>query len=262
MSDGNAHATDPLPLVAVGGGGGQGQPAHPAARRARRSPTSGWTWPTSSARRSTASARARDGSSCESMVAVVPGCSSVAGPLAVARSWSVIGGRCFCSGQRRRSGVREPPRRDVNAARPTARRRCTGRRVRRRGRGQAPAARRRACRRRQSLRRDAAGTGRRQRQRGHPRAADRSGRRSECAAHRRQNRPDDRGAVGERRRPCGACSRHGADVNAREPWQGETALMWAAGENHAAVGEAADRARRRTGRAIDRRLNFRAVRRA
>ena len=28
---------------------------------------------------------------------------------------------------------------------------------------------------------------------------------------------------------------HGADVNAREPWQGETALMWAAGANHAAV---------------------------
>jgi ankyrin repeat protein len=30
---------------------------------------------------------------------------------------------------------------------------------------------------------------------------------------------------------------HGADVNAREPWQGETALMWAAGKNHAAIAQ-------------------------
>ena len=36
---------------------------------------------------------------------------------------------------------------------------------------------------------------------------------------------------------------HGADVNAKESWKGQTALMWAAAENHADVVTAADRRR-------------------
>ena len=44
---------------------------------------------------------------------------------------------------------------------------------------------------------------------------------------------------------------HGADVNAREAWKGQTALMWAAVENHAAVARAADRGGRRRQGAIE-----------
>ena len=43
----------------------------------------------------------------------------------------------------------------------------------------------------------------------------------------------------------------GAKVNAREAWRGQTALMWAAAENHAAVVQAADRAPRRRQRPFD-----------
>ena len=42
MGNPNQHASDPLPLLAVGGGVGQGPPPHPAADRARRSATCGW----------------------------------------------------------------------------------------------------------------------------------------------------------------------------------------------------------------------------
>ena len=37
----------------------------------------------------------------------------------------------------------------------------------------------------------------------------------------------------------------GANVHAKEQWQGQTALMWAAAENHAGGGAGAGRARRR-----------------
>ena len=39
--------------------------------------------------------------------------------------------------------------------------------------------------------------------------------------------------AGQRRRRCSCCSTRGADVDAKERWYGQTALMWAAAENHA-----------------------------
>ena len=50
---------------------------------------------------------------------------------------------------------------------------------------------------------------------------------------RRRNRADDRGAHGSMSRPRRCCSTHGAKVDAREEWHGQTALMWAAAQGHA-----------------------------
>ena len=44
---------------------------------------------------------------------------------------------------------------------------------------------------------------------------------------------------------------HGAKVNAKENWQGQTALMWAAAQNHAAAVQALVDARRRHERAVE-----------
>ena len=62
---------------------------------------------------------------------------------------------------------------------------------------------------------------------------------------------DDRGAHRQRRRRCRLLVGRGADVNAREQWFGETALMWAAAENHADAVRVAGRGRRRRQRAVD-----------
>ena len=52
---------------------------------------------------------------------------------------------------------------------------------------------------------------------------------------------------------------HGADVNAKESWRGQTALMWAAAEGHADDDSAAPRGRRAGQRAIQRRMDGAAV---
>ena len=53
---------------------------------------------------------------------------------------------------------------------------------------------------------------------------------------------------------------HGADVNAKESWRGQTALMWAAAEGHAETIEAAARSGRAGQRAIEHRLDRDVVR--
>ena len=60
-----------------------------------------------------------------------------------------------------------------------------------------------------------------------------------------RDRADDRRRAPATPKRCGCSLAHGADVNAQESWMGETALMWAAGENHAA---AVNRARQEQGR--------------
>ena len=61
-------------------------------------------------------------------------------------------------------------------------------------------------------------------------------RRSERRARRRRNAVDDGGAAPATRQPCACCAVRGADVNATgSAGAGETALMWAAAENHEAV---------------------------
>ena len=52
MGNPNQHASDPLPLLAVGGGVGAGQPASSGCRRARRSAICGCRWRTTTAARS------------------------------------------------------------------------------------------------------------------------------------------------------------------------------------------------------------------
>ena len=47
---------------------------------------------------------------------------------------------------------------------------------------------------------------------------------------------DDRGAHRQRADAIKVLAAHGADVNVREGWMGESALMWAAAENHAESG--------------------------
>ena len=57
---------------------------------------------------------------------------------------------------------------------------------------------------------------------------------------------DDGGAHRQIPTPCKLLLSHGANVNARGRWHGETALMWAAAENHAGRRDAARRATART----------------
>ena len=74
-----------------------------------------------------------------------------------------------------------------------------------------------------------------------------------AAVHRRRDGADDgaRDRATSRRRRC--CSTHGATVDAREKWRGQTALMWAAAQGHPDDDPRARRARRRRQRAIGRR---------
>ena len=74
-----------------------------------------------------------------------------------------------------------------------------------------------------------------QRQRRHHRAAARGGRRRERSEQGRRNGADDGSArrTASTRRRC--CSTRGATVDAREPWHGQTALMWAAAQGHPAM---------------------------
>ena len=61
----------------------------------------------------------------------------------------------------------------------------------------------------------------------HDRKAAESRSRSERRHDRRRNRADDRRAHRESSKPPRFCSTHGAKVDAREEWHGQTALMWA-----------------------------------
>ena len=63
-------------------------------------------------------------------------------------------------------------------------------------------------------------------------AARRGGRRREASHPAGRDRPDGRGADRQPRSRRAAARSRGADVNAREDSLGETALMWAAAENH------------------------------
>ncbi len=73
--------------------------------------------------------------------------------------------------------------------------------------------------------------------------------------HRRRDRADDRRARRSRRRRAKCCSTHGAEVDARESWRGQTALMWAAAQRPSRDGPRAARARRRRQRALERRAS-------
>ena len=57
--------------------------------------------------------------------------------------------------------------------------------------------------------------------------------------------------AGSVRRGARLLAAHGANVNAREQWFGETALMWAAAENHAASSATLAALGRRHQRAVD-----------
>ena len=118
-------------------------------------------------------------------------------------------------------------------AEPTARRRCTGRCAWTISSWCA-----RCCRRappsRQPLRHHAARAGGRERQSARDRGAARSRRRRQGRHRRGRDRADDGGADRQRRGDADAArARRGS--NAQESWFGETALMWAAAQNHAAA---------------------------
>ena len=85
---------------------------------------------------------------------------------------------------------------------------------------------------------------------GDHRGAAEGGRRRQRRAARRRDRADDGGA---HRQPeaMQALLAHGADVNAQEAWLGETALMWAAAENHGDAVSVLLAGRRRSELAID-----------
>ena len=68
---------------------------------------------------------------------------------------------------------------------------------------------------------------------------------------RRRDRADARGADRSARGGAVCCIAKGADVNASETWQGETALMWAAAEDHPEVVRAAGEERRGSERTLE-----------
>ena len=72
---------------------------------------------------------------------------------------------------------------------------------------------------------------------------------AKCAGDRRRDPAHDRGADRQCRRRRVLLA-HGAAVDARESWRGQTALMWAAAQNHPVDGPRAARARRRRQRAL------------
>ena len=57
---------------------------------------------------------------------------------------------------------------------------------------------------------------------------------TERRGQRRRDAPDDRRAFRQASKPRRSLE-HGADVDARENWHGETALMWAAAQKHPAM---------------------------
>ena len=71
MGNSNVHATDPLPMLAIGGGVG-GATATSSCRRRPKSATSGWRWPIASTCRWRSSARATAPSICSDHAWVCP----------------------------------------------------------------------------------------------------------------------------------------------------------------------------------------------
>ena len=103
---------------------------------------------------------------------------------------------------------------------------------RRRRRGEASAARRRRRVARQQLRRHADEPRRRSRQRRDAEGAARSRRERRLAQCRRTDRAPGGGAEPATSKPRSCCSSHGATVDAKEKWGGQTALMWASARRH------------------------------
>ncbi len=123
------------------------------------------------------------------------------------------------------------------------------------------------CRRRQRQRgdrpgRDAARTGRDERQRADGRGAAQGRRESECRVERRRDAADDRGACPAAPASSRALLDAGADIKAAETSAGQTALMRAVAENHADVVATAARSRRGRQRAIEEPVHGAALRRA
>ena len=85
------------------------------------------------------------------------------------------------------------------------------------------------------VRLDAARGSRDRRQRRRHRGAARSRRGRRRAGRRRADGADGRRAQRQHGRRRSAASQHGADVNARERWREQTALMWAAAQNQPAM---------------------------
>ena len=126
---------------------------------------------------------------------------------------------------------------DVNAAQPDGTTALAmGRALERSRRRQAAAGLRRESEAREPLRRDSALRSRGRGKRRHDRSAAESGRGcQDLDDGGRRNRADDRGPQPAASDAVKILLDHGADVNAKENYRGQTALMWAAAEHHAEV---------------------------
>jgi hypothetical protein len=110
-----------------------------------------------------------------------------------------------------------------------------GRLQRRRGRGPATAARRRERVARQPLRRHADEPRRRSRQHRHAEGVARGRRERRITQCRRTDRAPGGGENRQRRGRAGCCWTHGAKVDAKEKFGGQTPLMWASARRHPAM---------------------------